>query len=254
MKKQQYLILAVLLVFFCISGLAEANVLNVANNGVDSNTCGPTSNPCRSISKAIAHAINGDTIKVGPGRYGDVNKDGIFNPTSGEESAEVGYGCDCMIKVDKQLTIESLKGALSTILDAGGVDVAAIQVEASNVVFGRIKGFTITGAGRSGLIIRETTSTVTVQNNMSMDNKLDGFVVLGSGHIIKYNMAARNFDETGFRVDGSNHTLTHNVTSNNLYGFILFGDGHKFIYNTAVSNLSRGFEVGYFCKKPQKVQ
>jgi hypothetical protein len=55
---------------------ADALLRYVANNGVDSATCGTLAAPCRSITRAIAHAVAGDTIVVGPGRYGDIDEDG----------------------------------------------------------------------------------------------------------------------------------------------------------------------------------
>ena len=62
---------------------ASAATLLVANNGVDSPTCGPAE-PCRSLARAIANAVAGDTIVVGPGRYGDLNGDGTLGNAAGE--------------------------------------------------------------------------------------------------------------------------------------------------------------------------
>src|SRR5712692_1255858 len=92
------------LVLARLGGAAMAATFIVANNGVDSSTCGAANTPCRSISRAIANALAGDTIIVGPGRYGDLNRDGAFTDP-GEEAAEVGFGCNCMIKVNKQVTL-----------------------------------------------------------------------------------------------------------------------------------------------------
>ena len=78
---------------------ALAAKLTVASNGVDEATCGAAASPCRSIGRAIANAAAGDTIEVGPGRYGDLNRiNGFTDP--GDEPAEIGSGCLCMIKVD----------------------------------------------------------------------------------------------------------------------------------------------------------
>ena len=60
------------------TSVVDAATLHVANNGIDSDTCGAGSAPCRSISRAIVNAAAGDTIVVGPGRYGDLNGDGSF--------------------------------------------------------------------------------------------------------------------------------------------------------------------------------
>lgn len=96
---------------------AETGKLHVENHGVDSPTCGDKKAPCRSISQAIDNAAPNDGIVVGPGRYGDLDGDGSFAGI-GEEQAEAGGGCFCMIKVDKPLSIESRDGANATVLDA----------------------------------------------------------------------------------------------------------------------------------------
>ena len=46
-----------------------AATFHVANDGEDSATCGPPSDPCRSIGTAIENAAEGDTILVRPGSY-----------------------------------------------------------------------------------------------------------------------------------------------------------------------------------------
>ena len=40
--------------------------------------------PCRSISRGIANAADGDTIVVGPGRYGDLDRDGTLSEPNEE--------------------------------------------------------------------------------------------------------------------------------------------------------------------------
>ena len=54
----------------------QADTWNVANYGLDTGGCGKRQAPCRSITQALSLARDGDTILVGPGRYGDVNRDG----------------------------------------------------------------------------------------------------------------------------------------------------------------------------------
>src|SRR5262247_2574920 len=71
-------------------GIVWADKLSVANNGIDSTTCGSSGAPCRSISQAIAHASEGDTVVVGPGRYGDLNGNRIL----GEVGEEPRGRCD----------------------------------------------------------------------------------------------------------------------------------------------------------------
>src|SRR5262249_25629681 len=76
---------------------AYGATLYVENNGVDGAGCGTIkTNACRSISPATAFAIAGDRIIVGPGRYGDLNR----NHTLGETGEETpSSGCGCMLSI-----------------------------------------------------------------------------------------------------------------------------------------------------------
>jgi hypothetical protein len=107
-----------MLCFVAVGEPAEARTLHVANNGLDSFTCGDKDHPCRSISQAITNASVGDRIIVGPGSYGDLNGNGIFGEP-GEEIAQIGFGCRCMIRLNKRVTLTSRDGALATVLDGG---------------------------------------------------------------------------------------------------------------------------------------
>ncbi|HWQ69060.1 MAG TPA: hypothetical protein VN494_03740 [Patescibacteria group bacterium] len=49
------------------AGEIQAATLYVANNGMDSGTCGAQAEPCRSITQTITNASDGDTVIVGPG-------------------------------------------------------------------------------------------------------------------------------------------------------------------------------------------
>ncbi|MGH8646376.1 MAG: NosD domain-containing protein, partial [Gammaproteobacteria bacterium] len=215
---------------------AHAATLQVANNGTDSGTCGATADPCRSISQAIANASAGDTIEVGPGHYGDLNGNGIFGE-SGEEPAEVGFGCVCMIKVDKQLTLVSLDGAATTVLNAGEAGVRVAHIEASGVVFGQTKhGFTLTGtvAASVGLSVDSATSGVAITGNVA-SKRVQGFTVAagGTGHTIIGNLANNN-SFNGFVIGGTGHVITGNTASaNGAAGFFLGGTGHVVTGNAA---------------------
>src|SRR5262245_49331464 len=70
-----------------------------APNGVASPAGGAVAAPCRSISRALVIASAGDTIEVGPGRYGDIDRDGQA-ATDGDEKGEPG--CDCAISISKR--------------------------------------------------------------------------------------------------------------------------------------------------------
>jgi parallel beta-helix repeat protein len=220
------------------SGIVLADTLSVANNGIDTATCGSSGAPCRSISQAIAHASEGDTIEVGPGRYGDLNGNRILGEV-GEEAAEGVLGCFCMIKINKRLTLVSSDGAAVTVLDVGGIDIIGVRIEADGVVFGaRGQGFTIANAGSHGLVVDASTSDVTVVGNIAMHNGLDlnnGFTIQGSGHTIRENIALGNTLRAGFYILGSGHTVSDNVASGNRFGFELSFSG-QFTQNAACSN------------------
>jgi hypothetical protein len=223
----------------------------VANNAIDSETCGMRREPCRSISKAIENASDGATIVVGPGRYGDLNGDGDFDDP-GEEAAQVGFGCRCMILVDKQITIQSRAGAEATILDASGATVDVVNIVADGVVFGgKHAGFTLTGARMMGdddgiglAVI--TSHGVHIIGNTVEDNEANGFEFSGDKHRVVSNIASRNGNgfSTAFTENG--HTMHDNIAIGNGNasvagnGFSLTGNRHTFSKNSSTGNRGIG--------------
>jgi len=227
-----------------------AATIHVENNGVDSPSCGAVTEPCRSISHAIASATDGDKIVVGPGRYGDLNGDGSFGGT-GEEATPAG--CGCMIEVNKRLTLQSSDGPGVSILDAGGAEITGILVQADGVTFGGGSGhgFTIVNARHEGLHVEG--NGVTVAGNVAIGNGLSGHVaiaVVGIGNIIADNAAINNAnvgiqvnDSPG--VNDSSGTVTGNVASANLEGFRINTQGRvQFTQNVASGNRSHGLSSG----------
>ncbi|MGH2359242.1 MAG: hypothetical protein ACRDGM_01700 [bacterium] len=232
------------------SSKVQAIVLEVASNGSDSVSCGSKEVPCRSISQAIANATDRDRIVVGPGLYGDLNNDGDFTDP-GEEAAEPGPGCTCMIKVDKSVQIESSDGAMVTVIDVnrtnlGGSSLAAVLIQADGVTFGKKQhGFTVTNSRSFGLILGGSTTNVTVAGNLATRNGSNGnhaFIIQGTGHTVTGNVATGN-DHIGFGILGTNFTVTDNVSSANLQGFTLGFTG-KFSRNVASGNRFNGIDGG----------
>jgi parallel beta-helix repeat protein len=159
--------LIVLLGSFLIAGLlggvvpapAVAVVRYVANTGVDGADCGPITSPCRSISRAIALAASGDRIVVGPGRYGDVDRDSHFGSPGDEAVASFCGGC---LAITKVVTVESSAGAAATIIEIWNAAVV-VAINATGAVFGKHdKGFTVKGPGTG---IWAMADDVTVQGN-----------------------------------------------------------------------------------------
>jgi hypothetical protein len=249
--------LSVLLVLCGTVSLAQAANFHVANNGVDSPTCGEVDAPCRSISRAIANANDRDKIVVGPGRYGDLNGNGTVEP--GEEAAEVGFGCDCLIKVNKRLSLESSDGAGATMIDEGSTNVAhGIRIQVNGVIVGKKKkGFTFNRL----LTIDHGTSDVTVEDNVC--SGCDGISVNGSGHsvignlttslfvagddhTIRENFANGNGSNFIFVISGTGHLVTGNLVSftgfGGVFGFMVDGSGHRITQNTTIG-MPIGFEI-----------
>lgn len=237
----------------------DAETLHVANEGVDSSACRARNNPCRSISQAIANANSGETIEVGPGRYGDLNGNGTFGEL-GEELAQ-SYG---MIEVNKPVTLISSDGPFMTVLDANNASQSVVSISADNVIFGQPKhGFLITGAkanglstanisnltvtgntalanGQGGLVVNGRASLI--QDNFASGNLAAGIAVFGSANKIRNNVSIRNGSE-GFVIVGSQHVLRGNVASNNVTGFGIQGTEIQLLQNAVLGNKYFGISV-----------
>jgi hypothetical protein len=161
-----HLLPTALVLTLAVPSLAPAATWHVADTGVDNGGCGlTTATACRSIQQAIDLANPGDVVSVGPGRYGDLNRNGI----PGEAGEERGSpGCGCMLSLNKAVAVISTAGAAATVIDARTVDyptnVLLITVGGE---FGRPgKGFTVTGTGfRGGSGVVLDASSVMVRGN-----------------------------------------------------------------------------------------
>ena len=269
-------IAAAALALALVAAAAEAAV-HVANNGLDSPTCGAPSDPCRTISQALVNIPVTPPrlakILVHPGRYGDLDHDGVLNGP-GEETSGVGTDCDCLIRVSKPgITIESTDGAAVTVLDAsGGAEIqdgklTVVHVAASGVVFGRPHhGFTLVGG--TGLhVAAAKVDSVQIGGNLAYANRFFGFSISGgSNHVLTGNLAianagpgfvlsgdhvhvadnlAANNVGQGFLILASDHfTVDGNVASGNAQdGFAFFGTGHTIMRNVAAGNGRDGMVV-----------
>jgi hypothetical protein len=211
-----------------VAANSEAAVLHVATHGVDRSTCGGEQSPCRSISQAISNAVNGDVIIVDPGRYGDANVDGDFND-SGDESAEVGFGCRCVVNISKAVHVESSRGAAMTVIDAPAVDLqTVIQVTASGAVFGR--------RNRGFLISPSPIGATGVPNGIEIASGVEAVTVAGNAVV-----GARG---RGIRVEGTGHFIIGNTVRNAAIGLSVTGDQSVIEGNIAQANASVGGELG----------
>jgi hypothetical protein len=223
----------------------HAATLYVANTGVDSASCGDRTTPCRSLSQGIVRATAGDTILVGPGRYGDLNGDGFFTG-AGEEHVPSGGSCSCMLSIPKPVRLFSQLGAEATILDAGGADLAVVSIDASEVVFGKVGGgFTLTHAGQSGLVMGFlAVDHVTVEGNLATGNAFNGFSNTADNNTFRQNRAIGN-GLGGFGVIGGNNLFERNAALNNgNCGFCTSSGGpNTFTRNVVSGNQGDGFNI-----------
>jgi parallel beta-helix repeat protein len=222
------------------ASLTEAKVL-VAANGSDAGTCGTSAQPCRTIGRAIAIAGVGDTVEVGPGRYGDANGDGDF-ADPGDEAAEIGTGCNCVIHVDKPLVVVSRDGAGATLVDGAGIPSPdLVRVDAAGTTFGKRKhGFTLRRAG--GAAFRSSAERLSLAGNVALFGVGNGFAVFGDGSSVVGNRALTN-DSQGFNVQFTHGVIRDNVAiGNGSHGFS--PDGHNTIAgNAAMGNGDDGFHL-----------
>ena len=217
---------------------AGAGTLNVAVTGTDADGCGTKTAPCRSISRAIANAFAGDKIVVGPGRYGDLDDDGVLGEPGEEGDSETG-----MVLIDKSLTIESTDGAATTVIDASGANLNAVGIEANGVKLGKAKkGFTVTGSARIGVFVGLATD-VTVTGIRAVRNDI-GFGSKSSGLAFRTNVAEANASD-GFVFSGGCSFTACRATANGGNGFALSGDdgGHVVKSCVASANGEDGFRI-----------
>ena len=160
---------------FAVAPAAHSATRYVKDNGADSANCGiDLASACRSISQAIALAADGDTVLVAPGRYGDLNRNGVLGDTPGEEVSQ--QLCLCVLAVTKNVIVISSGGAAVTVIDGRSVDaVWNVLLSASGGEFGRPgKGFMVTETARKNAsgqpesegIVLDTADGVMVRGNL----------------------------------------------------------------------------------------
>ena len=229
---------------------ANAASVRVASNGIDTNSCGSASKPCRSISRAIANAKTGDAILVGPGRYGDIDNDGDFLDP-GDEAANTSDGC--IVCIRKAVRISSTAGAAATVIDAGGTQIPGLTnvviIYADNTEFGaEYRGLTIANSAYYGLQVLSA-GNVQVVGNVALNNLEVGFIFATQNGKIRasYNIATGG--GMGFMVTrGSSSALgfaeltKNTATGNTQGGYSVFGSDvphtaiHKLVANISSHN------------------
>ena len=224
-------------------GSALGAVLYVAPNGADPD-CGPLATPCQTITQAIVNATDGDRIIVGPGIYGDIDGDGAFGSV-GEEPAQSGFGCDCVVLVNKRVTLESSAGAGATIIDAAST-ARGLLVTVSGVVIGRRdRSFTIRNGG-AGIVLDGGESTeltsVRVEDNRLMRNGVGISTQGARGAVVTGNVITDNLF-LGASLGGDVQTFAGNVVAGSLFA-IDTGAGDNTVSDNVVIENMLGIMVG----------
>lgn len=249
---------------------ASAASVYVANHGTDSGSCGTKTDPCRTIGKGIDQATVGGTIIVGPGKYGDLDDDGVLGEAGEETPGPVGLQ-NCMIAVDKQVTLLSSAGAWSTSLDPGptaGLD-ATVCLGVPGSVFGAYgKGFSVESpesayagvfsnmqaagsvvAGSQVHCVSNGTYGIVMTHDDAqlLSSRAEGgcylgFLVNGAGAVIKGNAAMRNI--AGFALAGDGAVLNSNVSTGNYYGMLLSATNFTVTRASVMDNVGYGIQTG----------
>jgi hypothetical protein len=223
------------------------NTLYIANNGVDSPTCGAQTTPCRSISQGIANATAGDTVLVKPGRYGDLDFDGVL-ASPGEESGPATPGSTGGVRITKPLTILSTAGAEATVIDVNGGSSAAVELAAANVHFGeKNRGFTVIGGQNYGLFA-EQSPNATIAGNLARNANFAGFMLFTEGALEARNNTATGSTATGFWVISnptSSALVANNFAFGNQTGITAGGNGPIRVIGNEVSGNETGIAIDY---------
>jgi nitrous oxidase accessory protein NosD len=258
-----------------LGGTASAATWHVANDGLDTNDCAQAISACRTITRAMELASPGDTVLVGPGRYGDLDQSGSYDGINEEAGMLVPNGGAGVI-VNKPLTLLSTRGAGATFIDMGKTTESAVLISADGVRFGdRNAGFTITGGFNFGLSVQATNvfvtgNTVTGQTfggfylgskgiidaraNTAVDNPGTGFILLqwtAPGYVQLSGNTARG-NQTGI---ASGSIAAHRVTGNDVIGNengILANYGASRFANNHIAGNRWGVQVNGYSHEPQQ--
>jgi hypothetical protein len=207
---------------------AHATSVYVGNGGIDGPGCGAKTSPCRSIGQGIANAADGDTVVVGPGRYGDLNLNGVLGESGEENPSVFTPGCGCVLGIEKSVDVVSSDGAAATVID--GSSVGAIQNVAvlnSDLSFGKAgKGFTVTptktpgstGIGIDGTGVKIAGNQVEGLSVGANNNDVGIRTVINDGETITIEGNHVIGWGTGIEAPGAKKTVRKNKIALNSFG------------------------------------
>jgi hypothetical protein len=225
--------------FLALTGAAHGATVYVANNGVDGPTCGSKTSPCRSISQAAnTIGVDGDSVIVGPGRYGDLDLSGVLGDSAGEETG--GFGC--VLLIAHAVTITSSAGAAATVIDGRSVSGNCnVGIIVAGTHFGKPgKGFTVSStaaaSGASGILLNA--SNVVVQGNQIVAgtaNQRAGILTTEASEAVFIEANQIIGWGNGIEVSGTGKTLHGNRLLLNETGIYAVGT-NSFVGNVMAAN------------------
>ena len=232
MRQSRLPAVAVLAMALAMPATARSITLHVSNTGTDGPTCGGAT-PCRSIGTAVANAVAGDTIMVGPGLYSaDLDRDGSRSEP-GEEPV--------LLVIDKAVTILSSFGASSTVIEGAGINIAT-----SNVTFGKLNaGFTISTVNNPLIVSGATPSlaNVRVAGNVIVEDDPQGAAAViwfqAGGRFENNRVVSQRGCNQGVSLLNvpASTVVTHNAVQGCATGFFTQdATGARLVSNTAVGN------------------
>ena len=239
------------IMIFSVAPSAAAN-LEVTNDGADSATCGPQTNPCRSISQAIENASDGDAIEVGAGHYGNVSGDPNFAGPGDEHPSMTGETHGCIICVTKAVHIFSIHGAAVTIIQGSATTPfrSNVMILHDGVIFGRAGGgFTITGGNDTGLAINvpptdgpflSVVRNITVADNVDV-NDGTGFYFIGITRQQIIGCPPAECPQTTAQILFSDNEAIGNQVGFNLTVNVDLGPGQLIVRNNMTVGAGTGF-------------
>lgn len=239
-----------------LASTLQSETYHVANNGLDSDTCGVKAAPCRTISRAISKANSGDKILVQPGIYGDYNQDDDLDDAGDEAYLE---STEAMIAVDKSVRILSTAGAMSTFIKVPSGKDYALYFQANGASLGKTKkGFTVLGGDEAAIFVEGSNVRIissrvksssgagvlagcaTVEGQETPENRGSP----SSGRILNSEISNNTGQGLYLCENTSNWTLRSSEFSNNgSSGATLYGSGHRVNKNYFTANQGYGLEA-----------